>query len=471
MAELAVAAAVIATAVFSYGGSHPAYQAPALAGLFAGWGLLRLANRARPVISSAASALVAAAALAVPLLWCVPVPMSLLDALSPRRAWWVRQVHETAEAAAAWGSLSHVPSETAFRAVSGFAYAFFGLWLFRLFSASALSRKRFVGFLFLLGSLQALYGLYQVLAPLQGTSRPVLGMAHGSFINRNHYAAFLGMVWPVLAAFTAAGFREPQAPGGLTAREGRWERRHKTLLGLFATGFVLLALVFSRSRGGIVSAAAAATVLVLSAGSRKKTVTAAVAACWLVLLSYGAMIGFDEILARFDRLENDAPGRFRLWEDTWRMLRDHPWTGVGPGAFQEAHKVYQDHLLEPQFAGHAHNDYLEWTAEWGWPAGLAGIGALWGLWIYGLLRVVRARRRSPAAETSLAAGALAGTAALMLHAWVDFPFRMGANALVFWALAALAAAEIRTMGAPEPAHVSHVRPSRGRAMNLHPDTR
>lgn len=469
MAELAVAAAVIVTAVFSYGGSHPAFQAPALAVLFAGWGLLRLAGRARPVVSSPASGFLAAA-LAVPLLWCVPMPMGLLEVLSPRRAWWVRQVREAAQAAA-WETLSHVPAETFFRAVSGFAYAFFALWLFRLFSASALSRKRFVGFLFLLGSLQAIYGLYQVLAPLQGTSRAVLGMAHGSFINRNHYAAFLGMLWPVLAAFTAAGFRESPAPGGLTAREHRWERRHKIFLSLFATGFVLLALVFSRSRGGIVSAAAAATVLVLSAGSRKKTVTAAVAACWLVLFAYGAMMGFEEILARFDRLENDAPGRFRLWEDMWRMLRDHPWAGVGPGAFQEVHKVYQNHLAESQFAGHAHNDYLEWTAEWGWPAGLAGIGALWGLWMYGLVRVVRARRRSPAVETIPAAGALAGTAALMGHGWVDFPFHMGANALVFWALAALAAAEIRAMDGRGPAPVRHVGSLRGGEVNLQRNAR
>ena len=169
----------------------------------------------------------------------------------------------------------------------------------------------------------------------------------------------------------------------------------------------------------------------------------AVVGCWVVLLAYGAVIGFDGILTRFDRLESDTPGRFRIWRDTWTLIQDHPWTGIGLGSFQEVFRVYQTHLPEFSFARHAHNDYLQWIAELGWPLGLAWIALLWGFWLRNARRILALRRNPGRADPTVAAGCLAGMAAFLLHAWVDFPFQMAANVLTLIAVMTLLRAEVR----------------------------
>ena len=90
-------------------------------------------------------------------------------------------------------------------------------------------------------------------------------------------------------------------------------------------------------------------------------------------------------------------GRLDGWRAALWMIREHPWTGVGHGAYRPEYVPAMNALLDrgvrmyplhmqPVFAN-AHNEYLEAVAEWG----LLGIVALaWGLWV-----LSAALRRAP----------------------------------------------------------------------------
>jgi O-antigen ligase len=221
---------------------------------------------------------------------------------------------------------------------------------------------------------------------------------------------------------------------------------------------VLLGLFLSQSRGGIVGALISLTVfIVFGIRLRKKGLIALLVGCWLVMLAYGSIIGFNETVAKFDKLEMDAPGRFIIWEDTWRLVQDHWLAGTGLGTYPEVIRIYQSHLTDKLDIVHAHNDYLELAADLGLPMAVTMVLLVWGYWWVCALRLVRKgevrseengiRSLANAAGTLdmeqaenrklLALGALAGSAAFLCHSWVEFNWQIPANQLYFLVLLVL----------------------------------
>lgn len=120
-------------------------------------------------------------------------------------------------------------------------------------------------------------------------------------------------------------------------------------------------------------------------------------------------------------------GRLDGWRAAALMLREHPLTGVGHGAYRPEYvpaaltlmdrgvELYPEHV-QPVFAN-AHNEYLEAAAEWG----IAGILALlWGLRVL-IATLRRSRGEREGGEQALA---WAGVAALAVLSLVYFPFRI-----------------------------------------------
>jgi O-antigen ligase len=116
-------------------------------------------------------------------------------------------------------------------------------------------------------------------------------------------------------------------------------------------------------------------------------------------------------------------GRLDGWRAALWMFREHPWTGVGHGAYRPEYvpaiddlldrnvQLYSQHVL-PVFAN-AHNEYLETLADWGV---LALPVLAWGLWV--LVAALRRMRRNDGQAL-----AWAGVAALAVLSLAYFPFR------------------------------------------------
>jgi O-antigen ligase len=211
--------------------------------------------------------------------------------------------------------------------------------------------------------------------------------------------------------------------------------REKRIFFIFLTGIVLLGLVFSKSRGAIISLAIGMTVLAYLGGKRSRSVVFVLIGCWAVVLAYGSIIGFEGIVKRFAEIEQDAPGRFKIWRFTWRAICDHWLTGTGAGTYSPVVFLYQVFDTDLIQVGHAHNDYLEIASEWGLPFSLLIFFLVWGYW---LLTAGRAARKSTGkegpAETEeklIRIGALAGSAAFLCHIWVEFNWQIPANQLYF----------------------------------------
>ncbi|MEZ4663549.1 MAG: O-antigen ligase family protein [Caldilineaceae bacterium] len=145
------------------------------------------------------------------------------------------------------------------------------------------------------------------------------------------------------------------------------------------------------------------------------------------------------------RLTNSASvvQRFASWQAVWRLWRDYPWLGVGPGGFFWRYPAYTlgNAALDPNLR-HPHNLWLEFATSWG----LVGLG--WLLILCGVLgrqlrqfyvKVGLEATRADWATAWLTIGIGAGLAAGLLHSQVDAFMALADLAVWNWlALAFLA---------------------------------
>ncbi len=68
--------------------------------------------------------------------------------------------------------------------------------------------------------------------------------------------------------------------------------------------------------------------------------------------------------------------RMAIYQDSWRLIRDHFWLGLGPGNFPYVFEQYRDASQSTVGVIHPESDLLWWAAEWGVPATLLLLGVL-----------------------------------------------------------------------------------------------
>jgi O-antigen ligase len=189
-------------------------------------------------------------------------------------------------------------------------------------------------------------------------------------------------------------------------------------------GFPLAGMLLTRSRGAVIALLVGALVWAAVAADRwwprrrlwlrlaalaGPLAAAAAAPRWLPLLAAIRAAGL------WESLDPSFQWRWHILDWGWQMVRDHPWLGVGPGAFPVALLSYQ---RLPYVSGmNPHNLALELAAEYGLPA--AGILCLAFLGL--LLRLAGALRRLPpsAAGRLRLELILATLAAVVAHASLD----------------------------------------------------
>ncbi len=285
-----------------------------------------------------------------------------------------------------------------------------------------------------------------------------------SVMNHNHFAGLLEMFLPL--ALGLALYHWQKARERMRRNSLRDFFRHlgdpemqKCYLLLLAAAVLSLALVFSFSRMGLISMLASLGVMaaVIWAGRGRGPLPAALI---LFLIAAGVAtamwVGVEPVVKHFEELSHDDPlaqrgeGRLALWKDTLKLIRERPWTGSGLGSFAVAFTSIQSHELAYS-VDHAHNDYLEFSAELGIPAaaflflGFLAIAA----------RTLRASRLAPSSRTrALALGTLAGIIALLVHGFADFNLHIPANALVFSVLLGMGYAMSMELSAPVR-HIDH----------------
>lgn len=245
-------------------------------------------------------------------------------------------------------------------------------------------------------------------------------LAPGS-INSNRIAGFIVVLWPLSAA--------------LVLRRGWSLRRWPWLLaGLIALSGIVMVLL-TQSRGAIVALAAASGLLLVLRWPRLAYgVPLALAGAGLLFYRVGSGLLFQpagtSAVASFE-------GRLELWSRAIFALNDFPLTGIGMGTFDVVIPLlYPTFLIAPDArVTHAHNIFL----QVGLDLGLMGLVAFLALHISAaaLLASVLRRGRDPL-SWCLAAGALSGLTAMLVHGLSDSAIWGAKGEFVSWLLLALA---------------------------------
>jgi O-antigen ligase len=293
----------------------------------------------------------------------------------------------------------------------------------------------------LLGCFEAGYGIVQYLTGWQKiftyTKKSGLGEASGTFINRNHFAGFLELVLPFVLASAFYSFQVwAGRRGSFSMRRATGDRSsgvHQFLFYLFLLIVMVVAVIFSRSRAGIL--ATLFTIILMAALAQLRTGSKAwllgVLAFFGTVLGYGPWIGLGPVLARFEGIGEPGylqiEGRFAIWKDTLRLIHDFPLTGSGLGTFDLVFRQYQTTSVN-FLVDHAHNDFLEFASD----TGLPGAALLFLPILYLLGRMILSFLDDPRSyRRAVALGCIGSTTALLLHSITDFNLQIPSNALVF----------------------------------------
>jgi O-antigen ligase len=115
--------------------------------------------------------------------------------------------------------------------------------------------------------------------------------------------------------------------------------------------------------------------------------------------------------------------RVAMIRSGWRMIKDHPFTGVGPDMVEQVYPVYRDPSAVNQLNPHLHNVPVQIAAERGLPA-----LALWITMLAVMVRdYIRQRRHGPWAflpNAGLACAAAMVAAGMFEHNFGDSEFLM-----------------------------------------------
>ena len=239
------------------------------------------------------------------------------------------------------------------------------------------------------------------------------GEPFGAFVNRNHFAGFVGMLIPL----------------GLGLAFVKRSKEKRILFG-FLTLIMTVALFFSLSRGGILSffsgIALFALLMIQSRVQAKKVWV--IGFFLIVLMTYLLYLGIDPIIDRFYKTDVTKEQRLIVWSATWDAIRDFWITGSGLGTFINIFPLYSPVETQLSIYDHAHNDYLEFILE----TGLIGTILLITFITLSVYSFAKSGLQGRAGILKIAAVSSAST--MIVHSIFDFNLHILSNALLLSAV-------------------------------------
>ena len=377
------------------------------------------------------------------LVLCLPFPFSWIAWFSPVRAELLSQARALCDITPIWETFSYLPQASLTWWIFLLSLGLFHVVVSALGTQRRI-RHRIVMVMIGLGLVESVYGVIQALVPSMGVLwvdyvQSYMGTARGTFINRNNFAGFIEMIWPLALGVTLA------MTGRVSSLKEALNSDKLNRQALMALGIIvlLMALIFTRSRGGIISGVVGfATFTILARREMKamaKQTRLLLGGIVVLLIVYMAMIGIEPIVQRFLSVRGGAISRMDIWRDSLIVVKDHP-IGIGLGNYETVFAIYNKSATSNKTVVFAHNDYLQLLIETGW----IGFIALTGAFFLFLWKSVRRIRRIDSQRDPLtfylAVGAFSGLISMAVHGLFDFNLQIPANCLYFVVLMAILSA-------------------------------
>ena len=146
------------------------------------------------------------------------------------------------------------------------------------------------------------------------------------------------------------------------------ERRSQKIILIVAIVMLAVCLAMTYSRGAFIAIAVVFAIFGLLKDWRLLILFAAVTG----LIAYSDSAFIDRILSAFTMSDSSEGVRVGIWVSTSAMISDHPFAGIGWGAYQYVYPQYNYYIADPNIViYHAHNIYLNYAAEVGIVGALA----------------------------------------------------------------------------------------------------
>jgi O-antigen ligase len=244
------------------------------------------------------------------------------------------------------------------------------------------------------------------------------GSSFGSFVNRDHYAAFAELLLPV-GLFEV--FRD----------------RGKAVWHAALTGLIFASVILCASRAGAAFVTLEVLILLAIAAKRRLLPRGSfgrlAVGILLSILLFTAVLGWE---ALWSRRHDQNPFQYRreMTVSAIRMGMERPWIGFGLGTFETAFPEFASFDLG-LVVDHAHNDWAEWFAEGGAPMLLCVLAIA--------VFSARSALRCPWAM---------GVPVVFLHSLIDFPMQIPAIAAISFTMLAAASVEAQRVRRAPPDH-------------------
>jgi O-antigen ligase len=300
------------------------------------------------------------------------------------------------------------------------------------------AQRKLVGVFLTLGFLSAGIGLLQILddpnGPLYWHRVRHIASANGLFANRNHQAALLACLFPMLAAWSGwkSGDRRPEASQRVVKLP---IRRLVAIIG----GLLLVPMILiTGSRSGLLAGVIGLCSVPLLLNARREKATSeqstfpltrptrlATVLFGLVSVMLAAatiLLGRAEAWRRLFGMNPLEDPRVKIQPSVYAMIQDYfPW-GSGFGSFATLYQVYEpDLLLMPPYMNQVHNDWLDVILTGGLPA-LVILSMMFIAWMVRARRILTGSAHSR--STSLPRAGLIVLAMFALASLTDYPLRI-----------------------------------------------
>ncbi|MBW2939720.1 O-antigen ligase family protein [Zhongshania aquimaris] len=293
------------------------------------------------------------------------------------------------------------------------------------------------------GVFQAAYGVFFLFSGLEVgwffEQASPLKVATGTFVNRNHYGAYLSLCGATGIGLILSSLTSSQVSS--------WRHRARALIEFLMSdtfrnrifvSVILVGLIFSRSRGANLAFFSALSVIgLLYVFLRERQlflraalilITFFLVDLWLV----GNVFGVAEVVDRIARTSLHEEIRVVVFPHLLAMARDFWPLGSGLGSFYAVFPAYRPSELVYYF-DHAHNDYMEFLIEVGvaafFLAGLAATSAI--------RSVILMAKRKNRLVCGAAFASLLSLLVLGIHSTVDFNLQIPGIAFTLVAIMAL----------------------------------
>ncbi len=277
---------------------------------------------------------------------------------------------------------------------------------------------------------------------------PNNSMVTGPYVNHNHYAGLMEMIFPIILGLFF--FYRPRI-GNTTLIKGiiqifNQERANIHILIGTSALLIIISIFVSLSRGAMISTCLSLILFTFFLLKRKISRGNTILIISVIILTAVSIgwFGWDQIFDRFAKLKNSQgiiyESRVDFWKDTINIIDHYKTTGSGMGTYSHIYPLHRS-LVSDRFLTHAHNDYLELLAEGGI---IAFFLAAWFFMVFFYKTYTTFSKRRDGFSIYLYMGSITALVSILFHSFIDFNMHIGANGLWFFFVAGIAVSAANT---------------------------